>query len=147
MFMRHERSHTKVIATIGPATRNKEILKKMFIEGLDVCRINCSHDLHSEHLKTIKFVRELNEEMGTHVAILADLQGPKLRVGNMENGPCLEKLWEVTLCPAISTAFLMWPPMKPDDPVMNTFTTSPLAVFGHKISTRNILLSKQFCRW
>jgi pyruvate kinase len=83
--MRHERSHTKVIATIGPATRNKVVLKEMIIEGLDVCRINCSHDLHSEHLKTIKYVRELNEEMGTHVAILADLQGPKLRVGKMEN--------------------------------------------------------------
>jgi len=84
--MRHERSHTKVIATIGPATRNKEVLKQMFEEGLDVCRINCSHDTHEEHLKTINYIRELNEEMGTHVAILADLQGPKLRIGDIEGG-------------------------------------------------------------
>jgi pyruvate kinase len=83
--MRHERSHTKVIATIGPATRNKEILEKMFHEGVDVCRINCSHDTHSEHLKTITYINELNEELGSNVAILADLQGPKLRVGMMEN--------------------------------------------------------------
>ncbi len=83
--MRHERSHTKVIATIGPATRNKEILEKMFHEGVDVCRFNCSHDTYEEHKKTIKYVNELNKELGTHVAILADLQGPKLRVGEMEN--------------------------------------------------------------
>ncbi|MEN8229674.1 MAG: pyruvate kinase [Bacteroidota bacterium] len=83
--MRQERSHTKVIATIGPATRSREILEQMFQEGVDVCRINCSHDTHEEHLKTIKFIHQLNEELGTHVAILADLQGPKLRVGEMEN--------------------------------------------------------------
>ncbi len=84
--MRHERSHTKIIATIGPASRDKEILEKMFHEGVDVCRINCSHDVHSEHLKTILYIRELNEKLGSHVAILADLQGPKLRVGEIENG-------------------------------------------------------------
>lgn len=83
--MRHERSHTKVIATIGPATRNREILEKMIHEGVDVCRINLSHDEHSEHLKTIHFIHELNEELGSNVAILGDLQGPKLRVGDMEN--------------------------------------------------------------
>lgn len=84
--MRHERSHTKIIATIGPATRNKEILEQMFHEGVDVCRINCSHDTHDEHLKTIRYVRELNQELGCHVALLADLQGPKLRVGEMQDG-------------------------------------------------------------
>ncbi len=83
--MRHEKSHTKIIATIGPATRSKQILEKMFREGVDVCRINFSHDIHSEHLKTIININELNEELGSNVAILADLQGPKLRVGMMEN--------------------------------------------------------------
>jgi hypothetical protein len=83
--MRHERSHTKVIATIGPATRHREILEQMIHEGVDVCRINLSHDAHSEHLKTIRFIQELNEELGSQVAILGDLQGPKLRVGVMEN--------------------------------------------------------------
>ncbi len=83
--MRHDRSHTKVIATIGPGTRNKQILEKMFHEGVDVCRFNCSHDTYEEHMKTVKYINELNEELGTNVAILADLQGPKLRVGEMEN--------------------------------------------------------------
>ena len=83
--MRHDRSHTKLIATIGPATRNKQILEKMFHEGVDVCRMNFSHDLHSEHLRTITYINELNKELGSNVAILADLQGPKLRVGMMEN--------------------------------------------------------------
>jgi pyruvate kinase len=83
--MRHERSHTKIIATIGPVTRNRETLEKMIHEGVDVCRINLSHDTHSEHLKTIEYILELNEELGSSVAILGDLQGPKLRVGMMEN--------------------------------------------------------------
>ncbi len=83
--MRHERSHTKVIATIGPVTRNKGILEKLIHEGVDVFRVNLSHDTHDEHLKTITYINELNEELGSHVAILGDLQGPKLRVGEMEN--------------------------------------------------------------
>jgi pyruvate kinase len=83
--MRQERSHTKVIATIGPVTRNKEILKKLIHEGVDVFRVNLSHDTHEEHLRTITYIKELNDELGSNVAILGDLQGPKLRVGNMEN--------------------------------------------------------------
>jgi len=87
--MRHERSHTKVIATIGPITRNKEILEKLIQEGVDVFRVNLSHDTHEEHLKTISYIKELNEELGSSVAILGDLQGPKLRVGVMENDKVL----------------------------------------------------------
>ena len=89
--MRHERSHTKVIATIGPITRNKEILEKLIHEGVDVFRVNLSHDTHEEHLKTITYINELNEELGSSVAILGDLQGPKLRVGEMENDKVLLK--------------------------------------------------------
>jgi pyruvate kinase len=83
--MRHERSHTKVIATLGPASSSKEILKQMFDEGIDVCRLNFSHGSHEDHLKNIITIRELNEEMDARVAILADLQGPKLRIGEVEN--------------------------------------------------------------
>jgi len=87
--MRHIRSHTKVIATIGPVTRNKAILEKLIHEGVDVFRVNLSHDTHEEHLKTISYIKELNEELKTSVAILGDLQGPKLRVGDMENDKVL----------------------------------------------------------
>lgn len=83
--MRHERSHTKIIATLGPASSDQEILRQLFIEGIDVCRLNFSHGNHNLHLDNIRNIRELNEEMGAHVAILADLQGPKLRIGEMEN--------------------------------------------------------------
>jgi len=84
--MRHERSHTKIIATIGPASSSREILEKMFQEGVDVCRINFSHGSHQEHLKVIETVHQLNDELKANVAILADLQGPKLRIGEMRDG-------------------------------------------------------------
>ena len=83
--MRHYRSHTKVIATLGPASQPKEILSQMFHEGIDVCRLNFSHGSHEDHLKNIKTIRELNAELGTNVAILADLQGPKLRIGTVKD--------------------------------------------------------------
>jgi pyruvate kinase len=83
--MRHDRSHTKVIATIGPASRKKDVLEKMVHEGVDVLRMNLSHDSHKEHMLTIRYIREINEELGSTVALLGDLQGPKLRVGDMEN--------------------------------------------------------------
>jgi pyruvate kinase len=83
--MRHERSHAKIIATIGPASEDKQVLEKMFHEGIDVVRLNFSHGGHDEQLARIKMVLQLNEELNTNVALLADLQGPKLRVGVMEN--------------------------------------------------------------
>jgi pyruvate kinase len=83
--MRHIRSQTKVIATIGPASSSKEILKKMFHEGVDVCRLNFSHGTHEEHRLVMNNILELNKELSTNVAILADLQGPKIRIGDVEN--------------------------------------------------------------
>ncbi len=78
-------SRTKIIATMGPASSPKEVLKEMIINGLDVCRLNFSHGKHEEHLKVMNTIREINAEINSNVAILADLQGPKLRVGDMEN--------------------------------------------------------------
>lgn len=83
--MRHERSHVKIIATAGPACDDKRVLEQMFHEGIDVVRLNFSHGDHSEHLKRMNSVLELNKELNCNVALLADLQGPKLRVGVMEN--------------------------------------------------------------
>jgi pyruvate kinase len=77
---------TKIVATLGPASARKETLIKMFNEGVNVCRINFSHGDHQQHLELINLIRELNEELGRHVAILGDLQGPKLRIGMIENG-------------------------------------------------------------
>jgi len=80
---------TKIVATLGPASSDKEILRKMFLEGLNVCRMNFSHGAHEIHAKVIKIIRELNEETGLNVAILADLQGPKIRTNEMENNGVL----------------------------------------------------------
>lgn len=76
---------TKIVATIGPASSDKEVLRQMFLEGVNVCRLNFSHGEHSIHEGVVKTIRELNEEMGLNVAILADLQGPKIRCYEMEN--------------------------------------------------------------
>lgn len=77
---------TKIVATIGPASSSKEVLRSMIIEGLDVVRLNFSHGAHEDHKEVIDFVREIDAELGTNTSLLADLQGPKLRVGEMENG-------------------------------------------------------------
>ena len=77
---------TKIVATMGPASTNsKEVLKEMILAGTNVCRLNFSHGTHENHLDTIKLVRALNDELGYNVALLADLQGPKIRIGEVEN--------------------------------------------------------------
>jgi pyruvate kinase len=77
---------TKIVATMGPASTNsKEVLKEMIIHGTNVCRLNFSHGKHENHLSTIQMVREINSELDVDVALLADLQGPKIRIGEVEN--------------------------------------------------------------
>jgi pyruvate kinase len=83
--MQQVHSQTKMVATLGPSTSSKDILRKMIFEGVDVFRLNFSHSKKEEHLKLINLIKELNLELDTNVAILADLQGPKLRVGEIEN--------------------------------------------------------------
>ena len=74
---------TKIVATLGPATSKKEVLRDMMNAGVDVFRINFSHADYSDVEERITMIRELNEELGIHTSILGDLQGPKLRVGVM----------------------------------------------------------------
>jgi pyruvate kinase len=77
---------TKIVATIGPASNSKEMLRALAKEGVDVFRLNFSHGSHADHQKVIDFVREINGELGTHIALLQDLQGPKIRVNEMQPG-------------------------------------------------------------
>lgn len=74
---------TKIVATLGPATSSKDILRDMIKAGVDVFRINFSHADYEDVKHRITMIRELNDELGIYTAILADLQGPKLRVGVM----------------------------------------------------------------
>tara|TARA_B100000989_G_scaffold133457_1_gene99122 strand:- start:1729 stop:3156 length:1428 start_codon:yes stop_codon:yes gene_type:complete len=82
---------TKIVATLGPASSSKEVIKEMMNSGVNVFRINFSHASHEDALKRINIIRDLNEELGFHVAVLADLQGPKLRVGEMKENTVLNK--------------------------------------------------------
>ncbi|MCB0476586.1 MAG: pyruvate kinase [Crocinitomicaceae bacterium] len=76
---------TKIVATLGPASSSKEVLKGMIQAGANIFRLNFSHGAHEEHEKVVQTIKELNEELNTHVGILADLQGPKIRIGEVEN--------------------------------------------------------------
>jgi len=80
-----ELSRTKIIATIGPASASKKVLIEMINSGVTVCRLNFSHGKYEEHLAVIELVREVNREINSNVALLADLQGPKIRFGEVEN--------------------------------------------------------------
>ncbi|MBO1883234.1 pyruvate kinase [Capnocytophaga sp. Marseille-Q4570] len=77
---------TKIVATLGPATADPEVIKNMMIAGVNVFRINFSHADYDDVRERIEMIRRINQENGFHTAILADLQGPKLRVGVMEEG-------------------------------------------------------------
>jgi pyruvate kinase len=81
---------TKIVATVGPASSSKEMLRALVKEGVDVFRLNFSHGTHENHQKVIDFVREINKEMGTNVALLQDLQGPKIRVNDVKDNVTLE---------------------------------------------------------
>lgn len=76
---------TKIIATIGPATSGREVLKDIILKGVNICRINCSHGSYVDHAMVIQNIRNLNEELGTNVGVLVDLQGPKIRILEVEN--------------------------------------------------------------
>ncbi len=77
---------TKIVATIGPASSSVAMLRELMRAGMDVARLNFSHGAYSFYEEAIANIRDLNAELGINTAILADLQGPKLRVGVMENG-------------------------------------------------------------
>ncbi len=76
----------KILATIGPASRSPDMLRNLFKAGADAFRVNMSHGSHADHEKAIKAIRALEKEFARPIAILADLQGPKLRVGEFVGG-------------------------------------------------------------
>ena len=84
-------SRVKIICTIGPASREIDVLRELVIAGMNVVRLNMSHGTHDYHSGTIERVRSICEQLQKPVAIMADLQGPKLRVGLMQEGGVLLK--------------------------------------------------------
>ncbi|MFA6118692.1 MAG: pyruvate kinase [Parachlamydiales bacterium] len=77
--------HTKIICTIGPATKSKEMILKLINSGMNVARINFSHGTKEEHLITIKYLKEAREETKKPLAILLDTKGPEIRIGKLKN--------------------------------------------------------------
>lgn len=78
---------TKIVATLGPATEDRETLKRVLAAGVNVVRLNFSHGSAEDHIQRAQTVRELAKELGIYVGILGDLQGPKIRVSTFKNGP------------------------------------------------------------
>lgn len=77
---------TKIVATLGPASTAKEVIRELFLTGVDVFRLNFSHGTHDDHRARLNFIREIEAEFGTPIGVLGDMQGPKLRVGRFKAG-------------------------------------------------------------
>ena len=76
----------KIVATIGPASQDRAVLSQLILAGMNVARLNFSHGTYEQHAAQIKMIRELSDELNKPITILQDLQGPKLRVGNLPGG-------------------------------------------------------------
>lgn len=81
---------TKIVCTIGPSSEDKEMLRKLFNEGLDVCRLNFSHGNHENHKEKIDMIKELREEMNLPIAIMLDTKGPEIRLGDFKYNAVIE---------------------------------------------------------
>ncbi len=101
---------TKILATIGPASNTKETVTELVMAGADIFRLNFSHGDHSIHADVVKTIREVNAEMSFNIGILQDLQGPKIRVGEVENNGVLIKQGDqltITSEPVVGNASLV----------------------------------------
>ncbi|RZK23964.1 MAG: pyruvate kinase [Hymenobacter sp.] len=120
---------TKIVATVGPASNTYERLGMLIREGVDVFRLNFSHGAHEEHLSVVNTVRRLNKDLRTNVGLLQDLQGPKIRLGEVEGGGveikpgdkiklvCGEK--EISTATRLSTIYLgLARDVKPGDQIL-----------------------------
>jgi pyruvate kinase len=85
------RRHARIVATLGPASASKEAIRALFDAGVDVFRLNFSHGSHEQHRERLMQIREVEREAGRPIGVLADLQGPKLRVGTFADGPVMLK--------------------------------------------------------
>ena len=95
--MATDRRRTKIVATIGPATSTHEALRELVDTGVDAVRLNLSHGVHADHAARANLVREVQAETGKPLALIADLQGPKLRIGDLDEPRILLKDEEVVV--------------------------------------------------
>jgi len=88
---------TKIVATLGPASSSREIVLELARAGMDVARLNFSHGTHEDHAKSVAFVRDVADELGRPIAVIADLQGPKVRIGELPEPVTLDRGEEVVV--------------------------------------------------
>src|SRR5258706_7578494 len=91
---------TKIVATLGPASSTQDVLTRMLAAGVDVVRLNFSHGTASDHQQRARLVRDAATALGREVAIMADLQGPKIRVGKLANGKVALKMGQTFILDA-----------------------------------------------
>ena len=82
----------KIVCTLGPSSETKEQITALVKAGMNVARLNFSHGTHEEHARKIKIVREISNNLSTPITILQDLQGPKLRIGEIGRASCRERV-------------------------------------------------------
>ncbi len=129
MLQTSRQTRTKIVATVGPASNTYEKLRALIEEGVDVFRLNFSHGSYADHLAVINLVRRLNKDLRTNVCLLQDLQGPKIRLGEVEGGQviitagdkikliCGEK--EISTATRLSTIYLgLAQDVKPGDAIL-----------------------------
>ena len=93
---------TKVICTIGPASENEEVLRKLVEEGMAVARMNFSHGTHEEHRRKFELVKKVRADLRQPIAIMLDTKGPEYRIGTFENG-------KIELADGDTFTFTTWP--------------------------------------
>ena len=91
---------TKIVATIGPACSTPEVLSRLVGAGVDAARLNLSHGTHDQHRGWARLVRETERQLGRPIALIADLQGPKLRIGDLDKPVSLRRGEDVIVAPA-----------------------------------------------
>ena len=89
MRTQRRQRHAKIVATLGPSSSGKEVIRSLFDAGVDVFRLNFSHGTHEQHQARLEQIREVEQEVGRPIGVLADMQGPKLRVGTFAQGPVI----------------------------------------------------------
>lgn len=151
---------TKIVATIGPATKSLDKLKELIYAGVDVCRINASHGNHEVHKEIIENVRKINATLRSNICMLYDLQGPKLRIGDVENNEIILKEGEHLMLTSIEMLgnkdkiFVSYPELardvKPGEHVLlddgklnlefieivDEFTVKAKVIYGGKLSSK-----------
>ena len=83
---------TKVVCTMGPNTNNRELMKNLILNGMDVARFNFSHGDHEEQKGRMDMLKQLREELNTNTAILLDTKGPEIRTGKLKDGKMVRRL-------------------------------------------------------